>query len=306
VSRAHWLGAALALLLVGGAGRAQAYVRTVTTNTALPMCWSRPDLHLSIAAGASLPDLDSATFVAAAQAAAAAWNEASLAPPARCSQLQLIIDVTPAVRADAAQDDDNWITFRKVIWHREPCTPTPVDDCGPYPPEALAITSVYAHVNDGTIVGGDIELNGTKKWADVQKQPTLRSDHFDLQNALAHELGHFIGLDHTCYLATVPPRPRGIDYHGNPVPDCGPASSAEIKATTMYASAEAGDIDKRDLAADDVRAVCDLFPAGMSLPCAPHGTGGGGCAAAGSGGFGGAGLAAALGAVLFALRRRRY
>jgi hypothetical protein len=320
VSRRRWQGVGLAAVVAlgfGGARPAQAYVRS-TTDTGKEMCWSQAEIHLSVAAGIAMEDLDSNTFIAATKAAAAVWNEASLAPPTRCTQLQLVIDPTTAPRADAAQDMYNQITFREDVWHREPCDPAK-EKCGAYDTSALAITSTYAHTNDGTIVGGDIEINGINfKWADVVANPAVRHTHQDVQNALAHELGHFIGLDHTCYLPGGE-RPRPTDYHGNPVPNCGPDSSAEIKATTMYASADPGDIMKRDLSPDDIQAVCDLFPAGKELPCAPHNAGGGGgctfggagggCTSAGSGGraadAGGIGLAVALGALLIARKRRR-
>jgi hypothetical protein len=292
-------------VLFAGAGRAHAYVRTVTSGTAHPMCWPRPDLHLNLAAGVSLPDLDSAAFIAAAQAAAAAWNEASLTPEGRCTQLQLIIDVTADARADATKDEHNWITFRQDMWRRQPCEPTPEDDCRPYDASVLAVTSTYARSNNGTIVGGDIEINGTVRWADLVAEPALRANRYDLQNALTHELGHFIGLDHTCYLPSK--RPRPIDNQGDPVPDCGADSSAAIMATTMYASSQVGDIGKRDLSEDDVRAVCDLFPAGGRLSCAPDATGGdSGCTFAGRSDARGVwGLALALAALVIARRHRR-
>jgi hypothetical protein len=307
--RANALGVVfIASAIVGAGSNARAYVRAVT-DVGVPMCWSRPDIRLTLAAGAALPELDRDSLIEATRAAADVWNNAAKpgpsGSPVRCSQLQLSIDVSDVRRADAKQDADNQISFRQDIWHREPCDPMVDKQCGPYDPAALAITSTYAHTHDGTIVGGDVELNGINfAWADLQKRPELRAMHQDVQNALTHELGHFIGLDHTCYMQNGKAPPT--DNHGQQIPNCGPKAPPDVQATTMYASADPGDLSKRDLAPDDTDAVCDLFPAGKALPCSPAAEGKGGCAIAGSGGRGGAGFAiVAAAAALLVGRRRR-
>jgi hypothetical protein len=102
-----------------------------------------------------------------------------------------------------------------------------------------------------------------------------------------------------------------LDQNGQPVPDCDMAP-ADVKETTMFASAIPGDVAKRSLAPDDKQALCDIYPVAMdpkvcpttSTP-PPNMDGALGCAVAagGSGGALGAALAA-LGAFMVASRRR--
>ncbi len=101
----------------------------------------------------------------------------------------------------------------------------------------------------------------------------------DLQNAVTHEMGHVIGLDHTCYLQG----PAPLDSTGQPIPDCADAPP-DVLATTMFPSANPGDIDKRDLAPDDQQAVCDIYPASHDpMTCAPGQTDPGGCSCSAAG-----------------------
>ena len=93
-------------------------------------------------------------------------------------------------------------------------------------------------------------------WADLDVTPDARRQ--DLQNALTHEMGHFIGLDHTCYQPGTVSSPP-LDNNGNPIPTCDNASD-DVRATTMFASAPPGDTQKRTLEADDCQAVCDIYP----------------------------------------------
>ena len=84
---------------------------------------------------------------------------------------------------------------------------------------------------------------------------------------MTHEMGHVIGLVHTCYLEPPPP----IDNKGQPIPDCADATP-DIRATTMFPSADANDIEKRTLEADDKQGLCDLYaPAQDGCACATAG-----------------------------------
>ena len=116
---------------------------------------------------------------------------------------------------------------------------------------------------------------------------------------MTHEMGHVIGLSHTCFLEP----PPLIDNMGQPTPEC-VSAPPDVMATTMFASANPGDIEKRTLEADDKRAVCETYSGGAG----PHGVrqfeDGCSCAAAGTPASA-AGPMLLLAATLVALRARR-
>jgi MYXO-CTERM domain-containing protein len=225
----------------------------------------------------------------ALDASAAAWSAG--ANP--CTDLQISVtssaDETPRAKVDSI----NNIIFRTTSW----CKLTDTGACDPdpmfaYDPAALALTSVSAGTVSGNIRDVDMEVNGFGPvWGDLVMHPELQgmSIH-DLQNAVTHEMGHVIGLDHTCYLEP----PPLTDNTGQPTPDCAGAPP-DIRATTMFPSAYPGDTEKRTLEADDKLGLCEIYPAPGD---------GCGCATTGARGSG-AGVVLALAAALAALRARR-
>jgi hypothetical protein len=227
-------------------------------------------------------------IVTAMSGAVSAWGKTDPALIA-CTDLDLqltvlALSVTPP--SAAKYDHQNSIMFRDT-WG---CMPGP----NGYPecrdPNALAITSVFA-TKWGQIVDADIEVNAvTFTWANLDTTPPGGGKQ-DIQNALTHEMGHFIGLDHTCY--GDPTRVRPNDQNGQPIPECGDVTPGDpVYATTMFASAVPGDVSKRSLEPDDQQAVCDIYPAGAQdfLAC-PVPDQGGGC------GIGNVGNVARLGSV---------
>ncbi len=100
------------------------------------------------------------------------------------------------------------------------------DDAWPQDPSLLALTYVWSNPQ-GEIIGFDLALNATDHlWA-----TDGRTDANDLLNTLSHEIGHALGIDH----------------------------SPEVALATMYPSSPAGEIQKRDLHADDVAAATYLY-----------------------------------------------
>jgi len=185
----------------------------------------------------------------AAQLAASEWSDRA------CTYFQIALDTAAedATIPRAGHDSTNNLLFRTDNW----CLPQASDGsvtC--YDPTALAITSVFVTKSNGQIVDADIEVNGINfMWADVDLDQSAGKQ--DLQNALTHEMGHFIGLDHTCYAGGPV---RGVDDTGALVPLCADASQ-DVRDTTMFASAPARDTSKRSLAPDDERAICEIYNA---------------------------------------------
>jgi len=105
--------------------------------------------------------------------------------------------MTPVARYDYK----NSLVFRTTTW----CAPSDAAGTCSYDAAALAITSVFVNKKDGHIRDADIEVNSKNFiWTDLDIDPTAHGKQ-DLQNALAHEMGHLVGLDHTCVPAGVEP-----------------------------------------------------------------------------------------------------
>jgi len=300
-----------AVVVVSAVTPAHAYVRYLTDG-GQPFHWSQTCVPL-VGFPNDLPEMTPEQINTAATLAAGAWSADALP----CTYMRINVEMSSKPTPRAKFDSANYLIFRSDSWCRQAATG---GSCTAYDPSALAITSVFVNTRDGRIRDGDIEVNAKYfVWANLDDSSGAAPDPRDLQdlqNALTHEMGHLIGLDHTCYGAGDRPRPN--DDTGQPIPDCNKAST-EIRETTMFASADKGDVSKRTLAADDQKAVCEIYPVvqdPLNCPAAslPGNPGGGcDCAAAGMGQAmpGGdqrapalvAGLA--LGAVLLRKRRRR-
>jgi hypothetical protein len=270
------LGIGLGLAVAVPAG---AYVRTVTTVKRAPMYWPTHTPLVVVHAGAPPAPLTRESFIAIVQASADAWST----PQVNCTAMDIGLVASDQASGPAQREKPgvNRLTFRADAWCR---VPRDVDEpC--YDPSALAITSVWAFDDrsdaPGRIEDADIEINAVDfEWDDLVKRGAATSRAQDLQNTLTHEFGHFIGLDHTCYVAD-PTKPRPVDHRGNPVPDCGISAPQLIRETTMYASVVRGDTTRRTLEPDDVQAVCEVYPSG-SQPNTNAGGSDGGCAVGGA------------------------
>jgi hypothetical protein len=95
--------------------------------------------------------------------------------------------------------------------------------------QTFALTSVSYNPDTGVIVDADVEINSEFYTLTVEETPD--ANQVDLRNTLVHEVGHFIGLDHT-----------------------------PIQDATMYASADLGEIKKRQLHQDDIDGICHIYP----------------------------------------------
>lgn len=108
----------------------------------------------------------------------------------------------------------------------------------------LALTSVSYNPTTGEIYDADVEINSAKR--PIAEDPNIGAD---LESIVTHEAGHFLGLSHS-----------------------------EKPEATMFASYSPGNsMDTppfmRDLAEDDVLAICEAYPAGRpvtSQSCDPR------------------------------------
>ena len=93
----------------------------------------------------------------------------------------------------------------------------------------LALTTLTFNVESGEIYDADMEINGVKGEVTVTTSDT--DAKVDLLSVLTHEAGHFIGIAHS-----------------------------SDTAATMFATYTPGTVDLRSLTADDVNAVCSIYP----------------------------------------------
>ncbi len=149
-----------------------------------------------------------------------------------CSRLQLLYaGRTDNAAAEVTEDDAK--NMNLIVW-RDEDWPSSASSM------ALAVTSVTFDTSNGKIVDADVEFNSATH--DFSTSTPPKPNHTDLLNTLVHEVGHFIGLDHT------------------------PVSEA-----TMYASAAEGETKKRTLEQDDIDGICHIYPIDdEELECAPE------------------------------------
>jgi len=253
-------GAAASLFVAGQAG---AYVR-YTSDSGKMFKWPQTCVPIATYPNDLVPMMTTEEIVGAVDGSAVAWSRYA----DTCTYLDITVSSSTDAAPRATNDGHNNVIFRATNW----CKQTAMGTCDPafvYDPAALALTSVSASTSSGVIRDADIEVNAFHfNWADLVAHPDLRGNgqpFHDLQNALTHEMGHLVGLDHTCYFQGPPP----LDSTGAPITDCASAS-AEVLETTMFPSANPGDVDKRTLAPDDQLAVCEIYPAAQDpMTCAP-------------------------------------
>jgi hypothetical protein len=255
--------AATAATLLAAGGQARAYVR-YRTDAGVPFVWPRTCLGIIVYPAALADMMPADQVIASATGAADAWSAGQVAGTA----LDIQVAATDGDLPAAVYDGQNSLMFRRNTW----CDRTDASGTCSHEPAALALTTVFARKSTGEILDADIEVNAEFfAWADLDLGTPLSAVSNDLQNALTHEVGHFIGLDHPCLLPSgAPLADRPLDNLGNPAPDCAAASDA-ILESTMFPSSMPGDLSRRTLAPDDELAAREIYPASAGAPavCAP-------------------------------------
>lgn len=130
----------------------------------------------------------------------------------------------------------NVLVFRDKAWGHE-------NDAEATGTETLALTTVTAAVKDdpehglriGDILDADVEVNSAKFDGEVVNNFTTSDTDVDvdLLSVLTHEAGHFLGLAHS-----------------------------QDEDATMFRSYSNGSTELRELAPDDVNAICATYPPG--------------------------------------------
>jgi hypothetical protein len=254
----------VALVGAGLAGRADAFVRRIERGK--PVFWRQTCVPVTVYLNGfdrspNKLDLSTDATIKSVVAAAHAWSaDAVTCPSGGGPFLEIVPSVAPldAQPPPVAYDAKNSIIFRTEQWA--------------YDPDALALTSFKGVGSDGHIIDVDIEINAASPllvWMNLDpgvSVPASTANHgqddgrryYDLQAALTHEFGHFIGLNHTCYKPAAG-EPDVEDDQGQDIPACG-ASPPDVEATVMYATVEPGQATKRRLSDDDIRGVCAIYP----------------------------------------------
>lgn len=168
-------------------------------------------------------------------------------------------------------DGVNRIVFRDDRW----CAPIDCDNfCGTdcpggeecHDPDAAGLTTLCMNLRTGEILDADIEINGVDFAIGDMGASAGAGQAAELINTFTHELGHVLGLDHTCWdgEGTQP-----VDGDGAPVPHCrAPASDTElITEATMYPTQAAGERKKATLEQDDIDGLCAIYPPVAGCGC---------------------------------------
>lgn len=298
----------VAVVMAVGAGSAQAFVRT-KASSGKPLYWSSGCVHV-VAASEGSPDVPEDLETPVIPKVLANWTTAM----AGCAYMKLIYDSKPVANHEVGYDGTNIVKFRQDKWCR-PKTEDAPEKC--YPAAAVGITTVFYvdkadAKDDGRLLDADIELNGVNFRFAVEGQTSDQTPNqiiADVENTLTHEVGHLLGLDHTC---NDDPQNPTFDGGGNRVPTCGTVAVTQtMQDATMFAFQEDGELKKSSLEPDDVAGACDAYPIAKDpKQCKRVDVGGDGCGVI-SGGRGGAGFGGAvvlgLGLILglFWSRRRR-
>lgn len=147
------------------------------------------------------------------------WNQAT------CSDLTMIEgQLTDEEEIGFSCDLGEENNLNLVVWRED----------WPYASNMIyALTSVTFNPKTGIIYDADIEFND--ETFRFTLGDNLLTTRVDVRNTLTHEVGHFLGLDHS-----------------------------PIESATMYGQAPLGELSKRDLHPDDRDGVCAIYPVGQN------------------------------------------
>ncbi len=178
--------------------------------------------------------IDFADVERIAEGAVAAWSDVACAEDAGGGFASISFVRKADVACHAAEynvsgSNANIFLFQDTKWGY-----TGVDN-------TLAKTTVTYDTETGEILDADIEMNHAYNEFTTGDEDVS----YDLQSILAHEVGHFFGLDHTDDLSA-----------------------------TMNPGYQQGSIELRDISTDDEEAICAAYPPSRDVTCRPEPNGG--------------------------------
>ncbi len=140
---------------------------------------------------------------------------------------------TPQIVSSSGYDHKNTIRWVDQGWGSLSFSP---------PSSALAVTICTYRTEDSINEDCDITFNGDDfHWAVINTTEEENSGVIDVQNIATHEIGHFIGLDHS----------------SNDIFEADP----KLYLATMFFASGPGETFRRELKEDDLAAVRNLYPA---------------------------------------------
>ena len=257
------VAAALALSIVPSAS---AYVRSRTQDSCVPIFWRQSCVYIQPDSG-FVSDMAGADVERIIQKSIGNWMTR-----ASGSFVKLNYRAADGHKDVTYKDHLSVVVFRTGSHFCRPATDGNSQVC--YDASAAAVTTV-SYINkkgdpdDGLIVDADIELNAVNnQFVEIGGNlPAADSrNQTDLENTLTHELGHLLGLDHTCRLSTDPA--CLADDKGQPRQTCDTIDKGRflnptydtIYKTSMFAIAPPKDIEKRTPKSDDVAGVVAASP----------------------------------------------
>ena len=174
------------------------------TDDGVPLRWPEGAVPYAIDEHGSL-DVFGRSELGAVRAAMSTWNAI---PGARVRLLAAPSTDDPPARVTWWQDWDDQV-------------------------DALAVTVVTYDVETGDIVDAEIRINDEVEWT-IADSRSVDGQRYDVQNTIAHEVGHLMGLAH---------------------------SEADEQAT-MFPTSAPWEVIKRDLASDDLAGFAHLYGVG--------------------------------------------
>ncbi len=246
-----WTSIAILFVVTLLAGDARAYCRMTTEGGAQignvacvergePLVWRTPCLSYAVDSRGSAWFSDVSEIEALVDQSFATWQTTD------CGGSPPNLIFKPLQRSTCRRAEFNTTGNVNTIAFLDPWQDPCADPGDGYDPFAFAVTVVWHNTTTGEILDADMMINDQRTtrfnaggpYADcpqtgcLQGTPSIPGPA-DLRSIVTHEIGHFIGIGHS-----------------------------DVEEATMFAMAERESVDKRDLAQDDIDAVCDIYPPG--------------------------------------------